>query len=146
MLGISERWVQKLENKGVLRKVGHGRYPLSSSVQAYVDDVRKAEQAKHDATTSSKVELLREKARKARRENDEAENKLIPIEGAMVVLDMVVGTMRTGLSGLPARITDDIELREVIEREVDEVLHHASETLVKASQALAEGGDPLTAM
>ena len=145
-LGIGERWVQSLEKQGVLKKSGHGRYDLAASVQAYIKFKIESEVARAIPDESSPGERVKaERARKLKFENDEKEHRLAHMSDAIAAIDAIVGPLKADLSGVPARVSDDVATRRRIEDAIDTVLRGLADRFRKAGSALREGRDPLSA-
>lgn len=143
ILGITERRVQRLETESVLKKTARGRYPLSGSVQAYMIFKVQSEvsRAKRDETTPGERVKL-ERARKLKLENDQTESKLIALTDVLICLDATLGPLKSSLSGVPARVTNDVPLRHRIENAIEVVLNDLSKRFKKAAAALEKGSDP----
>lgn len=139
VFGITPRRVDQLTVEGAFKKSGRGRYVLGHAAQAYVEYL-KEEGRKAKASTTDE-ELRGERARKLRLENDQTEAMLLPADAVFNVLDEVVASVRVGFSGLPARVTRDIPLREIIETEVNSVLAAVSDLLENRAALLAGGKD-----
>ena len=145
VLGLTERRIQQLEADGVFRNVGNGRskrFVLSVAVQAMV---KKSEIDARDAEApagSSRDQFEAERARKLKLANDERERLLMETELGVAAIDFIVGMMRTDLSGVPARVSEDVALRRQIQDAIDTVLGGLSDRLTKAGDALSQGRDP----
>jgi phage terminase Nu1 subunit (DNA packaging protein) len=147
VLGVGERWVQQLEAQGVLRKSARGRYPLAASVQAYTKFKVDSEVARANPEETTPGERVKaERARKLKLENDERELHLVAMPSAVTALDVIVGPLKSGLAGVPARVTDDIALRRRIEDAIESVLWDLADRARKASVALRQGRDPYSAV
>lgn len=146
VLGVTERWVQQLEKQGVLTKTGRGRYDLAASVQAYIAFKVESEVARVTPEVTSPGERVKvERARKLQLENDERERRLVQMPDAVAALDAIVGPLRADLSGVPARVTDDVAERRRIEDAIDAALRGLADRFGKAGRALRAGRDPLAA-
>lgn len=146
VLGIGDRWVRELADQGFIVKAGYGEYALEASVQGYIRFVRESEVGKVSDTAARSRELFEaERARKLKLDNDTREALLTETETAIVALDIIVGTIRTGLSGVAARVTDDVAERRRIDDEIDTVLRDLAGKFEQAGAALREGRDPLEA-
>lgn len=147
VLGVGERWVQQLDAQGILTKSARGRYPLASSVQAYTKFKVESEVARAIPEETSAGERVKaERARKLKLENDERELLLVAMPEALAALDLIVGPIKAGLAGVPARVTDDIAERRRIEDAIESVLTDIADRLDKVGAAMAAGHDPDTAL
>jgi hypothetical protein len=147
VLGVTERWIQQLEAQGVLRKSARGRYPHAGSVQAYIKykvDSEVARAIPEETTPGERVKA--ERARKLKLENDERELLLVAMPDALATLDFIVGSLKSDLAGIPARVTDDVAWRRRIEDGIESVLRDFADRARKAGDALAQGRDPYSAV
>jgi phage terminase Nu1 subunit (DNA packaging protein) len=143
ILGVSERWVQQLESQGVIKKSARGRYPLAASVQAYTKFKVESEVARAAPVETSAGERVKaERARKLKLENDEKEARLVDTRDALAAIDAIVGSLKAGFAGVPARVTDDVALRRRIADANEAVLRDLAKRSREASAALRSGGDP----
>lgn len=138
---FTDRWLRELADRGYLVKAGRACYDLAGSVQGYIRFVRETE-VKPASSTEARTDFDFERARKLKLENDEREAKLIDIDLAIGAVDLIVGMMRTDLAGVPARITEDVELRRRAEDAIDTVLKGLAGRFAKAGADLRAGRDP----
>ena len=141
IFGVTDRWLRDLADRGVIAKVGHGKYRLADSVQGYIRFIRESE-AKAAADTPTKSDYDFERARKVKLENDEKERKLTDTDLAIAAVDLIVGMLRTDLAGVPSRISEDVAMRRRAEDAIDTVLSGLTRRLAKARDALRQGRDP----
>lgn len=148
VLGMTERRVQQLEKEGVFKNVAEGRnkrFRLSDAVQAWKKKSEiEAERTIQESTGSDDL-FKSERARKLKLENDLTEGTLLETDSAIAAIDHIVGQIRTGLAGIPARYTDDLVERRKLEMLHDDVLRDLSARNEQAGAALREGRDPLEA-
>lgn len=136
-LGVTTRQVRKLAATGVLRRVGHGLYPLAESIQAYAA-WRAGEAERRDRATST--DAVREaRTAEIRLRIAKEERKLIPIEDAEAEFEMVTGRFVAALEGLPARITRDVRERLRITAIIDEIRSRLSADFARAETAMVMG-------
>jgi phage terminase Nu1 subunit (DNA packaging protein) len=155
VFGKTDRWVRVLADKGIFSKVSYGKYDLAKSVQAYVKHVVESEidalgqeigsDSDTDSPAVSRGAWEAERARKLKLENDEREALLVKTPDALAAIDHIFGLVRTALSGIPARLTDDVQERRRLETQFDVVLSELAERLEQAGDALRTRGDPLEA-
>ena len=70
---------------------------------------------------------------------------LIETTEAIEFVDEVIGQLRAGLSGIPARVTRDLEQRRKIEAEINAEFGRASAHFGKEAATLRAGGIPAEA-
>jgi phage terminase Nu1 subunit (DNA packaging protein) len=143
--GLTERRVRQLADEGVVVKSGRALYDLAKSTQAMFRHIRETEIAKRESEASSRSQFEAERARKLKLENDEKENILIETPTAIAAIDFIVGRLRTGLAGVPARVSEDVATRRRVENAIDDVLLEVSDNFEKAATLLGEGRDPFEA-
>ena len=148
ILGVTGRRIQQLENAQVLRSVRHGAWDLRHAVQAFVKYQVDSEAAKYTKTRGKARERLDQvKAEREALKFAQESGRIIPTEEAIAVVDELVGTIRAGFAGLPARVTRDLKQRAAIETEVDAVLTRAADQFSERAAALRARGvfDPAAA-
>jgi phage terminase Nu1 subunit (DNA packaging protein) len=110
------------------------RYRLLDVVQGYIrfrdDEDRRA----NKSAASTRIQDAR--TREVELKNAQREGRLIELEEAVNALETVVGMFRMLLSGLPARVTRDLELRRVIEAAVNDVLARLADLATEKADAL----------
>lgn len=73
VLGLNERTVRELVDRGIVNRTGRGRYDLFGSVLAYVEHLRTVAAGRGGEAAS--YDLTRERARLAKEQADERELK-----------------------------------------------------------------------
>jgi hypothetical protein len=151
LLGYTTRHLTRLRDQGVLKSRTFGLYLFPESIRAWGDH-REAlgyERAcKEFSTGLSGDEPLPpgervkvERARALQLKNDAVERLTITMPEALETLDAMVGMMKTFLTGIPARFSDDVSTRRALERSIDAGLAALSQEFDKAQAALASGID-----
>jgi hypothetical protein len=72
--------------------------------------------------------------------NKHAAHALIETEEALAAVDEIVGSYRTELAGLPARLTRDLDRRDAITKEIDRLLGRVSALFAKRAAELRADG------
>ena len=111
VVGLHERQVRKLAERGVLQRSGRGKYPLGDSIQAYIRHLR--EQAAGRSASDEddgQPDLTRERALLARtqREGQGMKNaimraELIPVEDVETVVGAVLDATRAKIMAIPTK-------------------------------------------
>jgi hypothetical protein len=140
LLMISVEWVRKLHKAGYIPKTGKDQYPLVGTVQGYIRYMKDEDRRSSKSAADSRVRDARAKEIELR--IAERERELISVEDAKGEFAQFVATVRSEMVGLPARVTRDMELRRVIEKEVDDSLSRMADRADKASAILEAGGEP----
>jgi phage terminase Nu1 subunit (DNA packaging protein) len=65
--------------------------------------------------------------------------KLCPIEDFAAFIDLICGAFRSELGSLPARVTRDLPMRRIIEREVNGVLTRVADICAANAARLKQG-------
>ena len=139
LLQITPRRLQQLAAEGWIPRGKRGQYTVGGVVQGYVRSIRD-EKAK--SSKSAGEDRIREmRARQLELEIAREERVLIPTEDAIAAMEEVVGMVRADLSGVPARLTRDIERRREIEQAINAVLARTAERLGKSAAALETGSE-----
>ncbi len=148
VIGRDERRVQQLEAESIFRNVGKGRakrFVLSDAVQAWVEYAIRSEIDRSKDRSPDKSGFEAERTRKLKLENDAREGLLIETPDAIAAIDAIVGILRTELAAVPARISEDVATRRLVENAIDGVLGNLSARFAKAGADLRAGRDPLAA-
>lgn len=158
LLGLTTRWLGKLREQGVLKSRNHGHYLFADSIRSWGDHREAAgyERARKefsggasfsdDAPVSAGERVKFERARKLQMENDATALITVGTPDAISVVDWIVGRMRTRISGIPSKTSEDVATRRRLENAIDAELHALSSDLEKAGRALAAGKDPNEAL
>lgn len=143
MLGVTTKTVAEFANRGVLARVGHGRYLLWASIGAYVTHLREAA-AGRAAGGDDGLDLVRERALLARvqREGQDMKNEvlreeLLPVADVGAMIDGMFGLSRARLRLLPATLAPRLvglagyaEARAALTDGVYDALNELAETEV----------------
>lgn len=146
--GVSDQTIANLTAKGVLARVGRGRYHLRASTRAYIGHLREQAAGRAAGDESDEPDaapdLARERALLARvqREGHAMKNavfrgELISVEDAGAAIGAVIAASRAKLLGLPTRfapscigLTDLVQAREVLTEGTHEALNELADTAV----------------
>ena len=142
ILGIGRRKVSELDREGVLPKNDAGRFPLAAAIAAYI--AHRLAEAKRDPNDTFKDKYASERARKLRIENDLRDRRLVLRDEADSALSWFIGQTTVDLQSVPARISDTIAERRLIETAIDDARAAAAD--VMTSHALAQGAESDRAM
>ncbi|MBO6755739.1 MAG: hypothetical protein JJ902_05400 [Roseibium sp.] len=137
LLGVTTRRLNQLVDEGVIAKEGRGKFPVHQNVKAFIAFKLRTEFEKAAPSALERVQERREQllARKLARDDRDT----ITLSEAIDVLDDVVGRFLQSLSGLPARISRDINERRRIEEILDAERDSVSRDFAKSGQALRTG-------
>lgn len=155
--GVSDQTIANLTAKGVLARVGRGRYHLRASTRAYIGQLREQAAGRAPADAADEpdrpLDLARERALLARvqREGHAMRNavlrgELISVEDAEAEIGAIIAASKAKLLGLPTRLapsciglTDLVQAREVLTEGTHEALNELADTSVIVGAAAARG-------
>jgi phage terminase Nu1 subunit (DNA packaging protein) len=129
--------VQQLAAEDVIPRTKDG-FRLGEGVQAYTNWLKEAQ--KRTSPSVARDRVLAARAEQLEMANRERAHKLLDTEEAIAFLDEIIGTFRTELGGLPARLTRDLARRGEIEREVDRLCGRISDLFAKRETELRSTG------
>jgi phage terminase Nu1 subunit (DNA packaging protein) len=106
LLGVNARTLGKLVEKGILKRLKHGTFDLTDSVQAYITYRETIVEEKHEtgAMGQAQLELIREKITMLRLEREEKERTLLPAQDVIRWSTKYIGVVKMQLLSLPARL------------------------------------------
>lgn len=137
-LGISERRVRQLRQKGVFHSNDAGNYPLDETVRAYIAFLTKGDDG---SGNSAALELTRERAllMKAKREDQEYDlalkrGDMHKSEEIRQVMSAVFGNFRSRLLSIPAKASPVVAVKsnkadiyQYLKELVDEALNELAD-------------------
>ena len=137
ILGVSARRIQQLAVAGVLRRQSHGEWVLPESVQAFVEhkvqsEIKRLSKGEANGADRLKEIKIRREALKLARE----ERELVPLADAIYAMDQVAGTVALQVNNIPARYTRDLDERDRLQAEIDDVLKTVADRIEKCGAAL----------
>jgi hypothetical protein len=135
LIGRSASWVTRLSTSGWIPRVDGG-YRICDVVQGLI---KYKDNEDRRANKSVALRLTELKVRKLELDNARRERELVPADDAIAVVDLVCGSIRTHLGGLPARYTRDLMERRRLGSEIDRCLSAVSADLAKAMELLKNG-------
>jgi len=140
LLMISDHWVRDLSKKGYIPSPIKGRVPLDAAVSGYIKWLKAEDRRSSKTASASKLQELR--AQEISLRIAEKTRELIPMDDAVGSIDLIFGTLKSELIGIPARVSRDLLWRKKIEIELDEALNRACDRIegIRASYEL--GVDP----
>lgn len=143
LLGIDERTIRKLTDRGVMRQIERGTYDLGEAVRAYVthrEQVTAAE-AGQGQYGQARAELYRERAAAARMRREELERTLIPSHAVIAFNVGIVSIVRTRLLAIPSKIAPRLvglksagAAMEIVQEAITEALTELSRMTVVPDQ------------
>jgi|LSQX01.2.fsa_nt_gb hypothetical protein len=134
ILGVTARWVQQLTQDGIFSTIGHSRYNLKKTIQAYVVyRAAKAPDAADLEKAEAELSIKKAKAIVAMLEANELQRKMHLSEDVAAMTEDLIFTIREVLMALPGRLAVDTavatsppEAAEIIRAEVYKVMEKLS--------------------
>ena len=137
ILGVSARRIQQLAGSGVLRKLGHGEWLLPECVQAFVEHKVQSEIRRTSKGEANGGDRLKEiKARREELKLAREERELVPLVDAIFAMDQVAAAITLEVNNVPARYSRDLDERERLQTEIDDVLKTVADRVQKCGSAL----------
>jgi phage terminase Nu1 subunit (DNA packaging protein) len=143
LIKVGAERVRQLSKLGWIKKVGRGKYRVVDVVHGYIDFLQDEQRRASKSASASRVQDAR--ARQIELATARDENALIETTEAVEFVDDVIGRLRSGLSGIPARVTRDLDQRRKIETEIDAEFGRASAHFEQEAATLRAGGVPAEA-
>lgn len=128
MVGVER--VRQLAKAGYITIPKRGHTTIVSAVQGYIRFLK--ETAQKETKTAAVSRATDARAAEIELRIAERKRELIPIEDAILAMDLLVGLVNREFDGQAARITRDLTLRRQIEADV-----HGAKTRI--ADALADG-------
>lgn len=130
LLMISAERVRQLSKAGYITIPKRGHTTIVSAVQGYIRFLK--EDARKETKTAAASRVTDARTSEIELRIAERKRELIPLEDAMLAMDLLVGAVNKEFDGQAARVTRDIKLRRLIEADV-----HGAKTRI--ADALAKG-------
>lgn len=144
LLMISDERVRQLQKQGYIPRVPkRGVVPLVGAVQGYLRYLKDEERQTSKSAAASRVTDAR--TREIELRIAERQRDLIPQEDARAVIGEMAAMLKAEFVGLPARVTRDLDLRRMLEQEVDASFARLAASAERARSALVTGGFDLEA-
>lgn len=132
LLMLTPDRLRQLSRAGYIQFPKRGHTTIVSAVQGYIrflkDDARK------ETKTAAASRATDARAAEIELRIAERKRELIPIEDAMLAMDLLVGAVNKEFDGQAARITRDMKLRRLIEADV-----HGAKTRIAKALAGSKG-------
>jgi len=139
-LGVSERSVREMADKGIVVRSGRGQYDLKSSVQAVLRHQREIAAGRGGANqvldlTAERARLAKEQADGQAIKNAISHGELVPASAVREQWEDIIQTARAALMAVPSRCAERLGLEQFHVESIDREIRDALE-------ALANDADP----
>lgn len=137
ILDVSTQWLRNLIESGHIKKTGKGVTERDAwrGLLAWTKD-----EQRRSTKTASTSRMQDARTREIELRAGERERALVDMTEVREVFADWAGAVRTGLDAVPARCTDDLNLRGRIEEEINEALAEAASRFEKAASAGPDAG------
>ena len=132
-LAMSRTYLDRLVSSGVIKRRDDGRFDLDRCRVDYLRHLRQAKRVSPNGEARAALDKAR--AREAELRVAKIEGQLMETDDAIAVTDELVGLFLTGLSGLPAQCSRDMQVRRTIEASVRDMRQRIAD---KARQRVKE--------
>jgi hypothetical protein len=131
-LGVSRVYIAKLATDGVIAKRADGKYDQDAARLGYLAWLR--DPARRSARSEAQSEFAKAKTRLILLRVAEREGQLMLTSEFDAFIDEIVGLFRTGLGGLAARVTRDMQVRRAIDSACRDILTAISVAAAKRAE------------
>ena len=129
VLGVSTQFIDNLVAGGYVPAAVDHKHDLGALVRGAIRYLREERRNKKSETAENRVREAR--AAEIELRTAERSRQVVTVDEAREWISEVVSLFRSGLAGLPARITRDVEDREKIEGHCDGIIEAIRERLVE---------------
>jgi phage terminase Nu1 subunit (DNA packaging protein) len=138
-LDMTGRRARQLAEEGVLRRGPDGLFDQTEARVTYIRWLRNGERLVSRSAAASRLQNARAREVELRTARDE--HRLIDTDEAIACCDEIVGTYKSELAGLPARLTRDVDLRRKVETEIDDICRRVAERFAQRASDLRARGE-----
>lgn len=138
LIKVTIQWLNSLVKAGWIKKVGRDRFKVVEVVHGYVDYLQDENRKATKTQAATRVQDAR--AREIELRTARESGKLIDVEDVESLLTEVIGELRSEFSGLPAACTRDLEMRGVIEKNLNDAIDRARRGFENATKSARAGG------
>lgn len=131
LFNVTDRQARNLLKDAKVKSHARGQWPVAEAVQAVLAKAREAREP--DQLAAARARAINAKARQQELATARLEKELMPVFDLTAAFDRVMAANVQALTGLPARVTRDLELRNKIEAEIDRARHEMVAALEKAA-------------
>ncbi|XIA64773.1 hypothetical protein ACFIOY_39365 [Bradyrhizobium sp. TZ2] len=139
LLMVSPERVRQLSKEGWIEKQGRDQFYLVDVVQGYIRYRNDSERRATKSAAANRVSDAR--AREVELRIAERERRLVELSEMIALADKLVGMFRAEMSGLPARVTRDLQIRRTIETAINDILDRIADAATASAGMVAEGSD-----
>jgi len=138
LTGFTKQYLHALEHDGVVSRIGRDQWPLAPTIRSLIAHLRSENRRGQRGVANARLADMKAQALAVRLQRET--NELVSYDQVQEALDMVLGTLITGLMSVPARCTRDVGLRRIIETEIDAARLAACAEYKRHAEALLKTG------
>lgn len=142
LIMCTQDWLNKLVRMGYITRVGRGQYTVPNVVQGYIRFLKDEGRRTSKSAADSRVRDARAEEIELRTMEKRGVLKQQAEEAALALCDHVLGPLRSDVYAIPARVTQDLELRRKIEQALDAALTSAADRAGGFDPVAGAGGSP----
>jgi hypothetical protein len=139
LVGLSRQHFERIAASGWFKPRAPNCWPIIETFQGMLEYARDLSRRTTKSASQSRVSAARAKEIELR--TAQRAHILCETDEALALADDVFGTLRSELSGLPAMVTRDLEIRSEIEKGVNEILNRTAKRLASRAQDLRATGE-----
>jgi hypothetical protein len=125
LLMLSRQRIDQLVRDGWMTRHSPGKFALVETVQGYIRFLRDEHRRQNISAAASRISDARAKDIEVR--TQQRLSRLVPLDAYEEMIDNIAGLVRAEFAGLPAACTRDLNVRRIIEREVNARLRRIAE-------------------
>jgi phage terminase Nu1 subunit (DNA packaging protein) len=128
LFDCSDRALRDLADKGIIKKIGRGRYAFDQSIRGYVRHLRSVASGRGDSSetlTAARIRLAQAKAQEAETKNRIASGEMVAAADVERTWSNSYSIIRRVIMGLPARIASDLSLTRADAARIDDMVRDA---------------------
>ena len=142
--GLTGARIGQLAREGWFKQIERGRYNWKEACAGYIRFLR--DEDRRSSRSSSDSRIKDAKARDIEIRTMQRLGRLVPLEVYEEMIDSICGSVRSEFAGMAATVTRDLNLRRMIEREVNARLHRIAELAMAHAIRLETGSSPADAV
>ena len=139
LLMITTQWIRQLAKDGYCPAPMRGMVNTVAVIQGYIKSLKDEERRSSKSASASRVQDARATEIELRVARER--NKLVDVDEYDAVFDEAFGVVKASFAGLPARVSRDIDFRQKLEAEIDDIFREAFDYFHAASAAIRETGE-----
>lgn len=139
LLVLTVMRIDQLVRDKTLMKAGRDLYPIVHNVQAYIRFLR--DENRHNSRSAAQQRVQEARAKEIEQRVLRDAHELVAISEHDAIFDEAFAIVRAGLTGLPARLTRDIEFRAKIEAECDDILRRCADKFRETTATIRQTGE-----